>query len=170
MFSLMVEAGRLSRDHVPARPRLEEAPARRGFLEPADFARLRDALPAYLREPASFLYLSGWRKARCAHFNGSVIVNSSLTITTCSRRDRDVASRALQEQTRIHAAAAGELLEVTRRTWESRSRVSVRLPRRPASGRRFPEGLGIACRTVGLRRPWSTTCAGPAHATSCVLA
>ena len=42
---------------------LPEANPRQGFLEPCDFARLRDALPEYLRDPIWFLYLSGWRKS-----------------------------------------------------------------------------------------------------------
>ncbi len=63
MFVLMVKARRLSRDHVPAVPRLEESAPRRGFLEPAEFAGLRAALPDYLRNPVTFLYLTGWRKS-----------------------------------------------------------------------------------------------------------
>jgi integrase len=42
---------------------LEEAPPRQGFLEPADFERLCDALPEYLELPARFLYVTGWRKS-----------------------------------------------------------------------------------------------------------
>jgi site-specific recombinase XerD len=62
MFNLMVKAGRLSHDHVPSAPRLEEAPPRSGFIEPAEFGNLRNALPDYLRDPATFMYLTGWRK------------------------------------------------------------------------------------------------------------
>jgi integrase len=62
MFNLMVMAKRLSHDHIPSMPMLQEAPARAGHFEPADFARLSAALPEYLRNPVRFLYLTGWRK------------------------------------------------------------------------------------------------------------
>lgn len=39
----------------------EEADPRQGFLEHTDWIKLRDALPPYLRDPVTFLYLSGWR-------------------------------------------------------------------------------------------------------------
>lgn len=61
-FNLMVRAKKLSKDHPPAIEMLEEAKPRKGFLRPADFERLHDALPDYLRDPIRFLYLSGWRK------------------------------------------------------------------------------------------------------------
>jgi integrase len=42
---------------------LEEDNARQGFVCNAEFERLRDALPADLRDPVAFLYHSGWRVA-----------------------------------------------------------------------------------------------------------
>jgi hypothetical protein len=62
MFLLMVEADRLSNDHIPQVPPLKEAGARKGFLEPAEFAKLREELPGYLQDAIAFLYYSGWRK------------------------------------------------------------------------------------------------------------
>jgi len=58
-FSLAQQAGKIF--HRPYIPMLEENNARQGFLEHADFLNLRDELPDYLRDPVSFLYLSGWR-------------------------------------------------------------------------------------------------------------
>jgi integrase len=59
-FSLAQQAGKLF--HRPYIPSLEENNARQGFLEHGDFLRLRCELPEYLKDPVSFLYLSGWRK------------------------------------------------------------------------------------------------------------
>lgn len=61
-FNLMVRAKKLSKDHPPAIELLKKAKPRKGFLRPADFERLHDALPDYLRDPIRFLFLSGWRK------------------------------------------------------------------------------------------------------------
>jgi integrase len=59
MFSLTVQAGRLStRPHIPL---LEEHNARQGFVDHESFLALREALPDYLKDPVTFLYLSGWR-------------------------------------------------------------------------------------------------------------
>jgi len=59
MFSLAVQAGKLSsRPYVPA---LEDNNARQGFLDHASFLALRKKLPVYLRDPVTFLNLSGWR-------------------------------------------------------------------------------------------------------------
>jgi integrase len=59
MFSLAVQAGKLS--HRPYIPSLEENNARQGFLDHASFLALRDNLADYLKDPVTFLYLSGWR-------------------------------------------------------------------------------------------------------------
>ena len=59
MFSLTVQDGRLNT--VPYIPTLEEGNARQGFIDHGAFIALRDNLPEYLRDPISFLYLSGWR-------------------------------------------------------------------------------------------------------------
>ncbi|MBV8454004.1 MAG: tyrosine-type recombinase/integrase [Deltaproteobacteria bacterium] len=59
MFTLAVQDGRLS--SAPYVPTLEEDNARQGFLDRGAFVSLRSNLPAYLRDPISFLYFSGWR-------------------------------------------------------------------------------------------------------------
>lgn len=47
----------------PAVAMLAEAAPREGFITPAQFAKLRAALPAHLKDPIAFLYLSSWRLA-----------------------------------------------------------------------------------------------------------
>jgi integrase len=59
MFSLMVQASKLSsKPHIPL---LEENNARQGFLDHGSFLALQGAIPGHLRDPITFLYLSGWR-------------------------------------------------------------------------------------------------------------
>jgi integrase len=59
MFTLAVQARKLStRPYIPM---LEENNARQGFLDHAGFLSLRKAIPAYLKDPLTFLYHSGWR-------------------------------------------------------------------------------------------------------------
>jgi integrase len=59
MFRLAVEDGKL-RD-VPHFPMLREAPPRKGFLEYAEFQRLRIELPEHLRPVATVGYYTGMR-------------------------------------------------------------------------------------------------------------
>src|SRR5579871_953493 len=59
MFSLAVQDGRLVT--MPYIPSLKEDNVRQGFIDHGAFLALRDNLPEYLRDPISFLYLSGWR-------------------------------------------------------------------------------------------------------------
>jgi integrase len=59
MFSLAVQAGKLS--SKPYIPSLEENNARQGFLDHGSFLALKKHLPDYLKDPVTFLYLSGWR-------------------------------------------------------------------------------------------------------------
>ena len=58
-FTLATRAGRLR--SAPYIPLLEENNSRRGFIDHASFLALRNGLPAHLRDPVTFLYLSGWR-------------------------------------------------------------------------------------------------------------
>ena len=58
-FTLAVRAGRLR--HRPSFPTLRLDNARTGFFEERDFRRLLAELPADLRPPMMFAYLTGWR-------------------------------------------------------------------------------------------------------------
>src|ERR1700730_12391330 len=152
MFNLMAKAGRLSRDHVPAVPRLEEEAPRRGFLEPAYFARLRDALPAYLREPASFLYLSGWRKGAMRSLmwlrdfeleftSDGALSGGAVTLQAENAKNKRASTLPLR----------GELLEVIRRAWENRE---AECPYVFHNGRLpvgdFRAAWASACKTAGV--------------------
>jgi integrase len=123
MFNLMIKAGRLSRDSIPSRTYLKEAEARQGFIEPADFARLRDALPDYLREPASFMYACGWRvnairtltwmRDLALEFDDSgKIIGGTVTLQAAHSKNKKPVILPLR----------GELLDVIRRAW------AVRIP------------------------------------------
>ncbi|MGO9268324.1 MAG: tyrosine-type recombinase/integrase [Candidatus Binataceae bacterium] len=59
MFTLAVQDGRLTT--MSSIPTLKEDNARQGFVDHGSFIALRENLPEYLRNPITFLYLSGWR-------------------------------------------------------------------------------------------------------------
>ncbi len=77
-FKIAVDAERLSR--APHIAMLEENNARQGFLEHADFLALRQALPPYLRDPITFLYLSGWRVSEMKSLEWRDIEGSSIRL------------------------------------------------------------------------------------------
>jgi integrase len=58
-FNLAVRAKRLS--SAPFIQMLEEHNARQDFISHSAFLSLRESLPEHLRDPISFLYLTGWR-------------------------------------------------------------------------------------------------------------
>jgi integrase len=58
-FTLATRAGKLN--SAPYIPLLEENNSRRGFLDHGGFLTLREGLPKHLKDPVTFLYLSGWR-------------------------------------------------------------------------------------------------------------
>jgi integrase len=59
MFMLAMQAGKLStRPYIPM---LEENNARQGFLDHASFLAIASHAPNHLKDPVTFLYLSGWR-------------------------------------------------------------------------------------------------------------
>jgi integrase len=121
MFNLMVEAKRLSRDDVPSVPRLEEAPARQGFLDPPEFAALQKALPAYLQNAVHFLYVTGWRKGAMRSLQWARDIELE--------RDDDgnitggaITLQALYSKNKLawKIAISGDLVEIIRRAWADR--------------------------------------------------
>ena len=58
-FALARKAGKLG--HAPHIAMLQEQNARQGFVDHNQFVLLREQLPHHLKDPISFLYLSGWR-------------------------------------------------------------------------------------------------------------
>jgi integrase len=118
MFNLMAQAKRLSRDDVPSVPRLEEAQARQGFLDPPEFAVLQKALPAYLQNPVHFLYLTGWRKGAMRSLewardielerdDGGTITGGTITLQPLYSKNKHPWKIAI----------SGDLVEVIRRAW-----------------------------------------------------
>ncbi len=110
----MVRVGRLSRDHVPNAPRLEEAPPGAGFVEPAEFVKLVEALPVYLRDPIRFAYLTGWRKGAVRSLTW--IRNIKLEFDSEGKRIVGGAVQLQAEDSKnkraYRLALTGELLEV----------------------------------------------------------
>lgn len=110
MFSLAVQDGRLS--NAPYIPSLEEGNARQGFLDHAAFVALIANLPEYLRDPITFLYLSGWRLGE---------------MKALEWRDVDLAGKVLRLRPEISKnkdgrllPLSGELLEIMARAHEKR--------------------------------------------------
>ena len=60
-FNLGAQGGKVSRDHIPHIPMLEENNTRTGFFEHGQFLALRDALPEHLRGFVTFGYKTGCR-------------------------------------------------------------------------------------------------------------
>jgi len=110
MFSLAVQAGKLS--HKPHIPTLEENNARQGFLDHGICLSLRNGLPAHLKDPVTFLYLSGWRVSE---------------MRSLEWRDMDLAGQVVRLRPEVSKnkdgrllPLRGELLEVVERRRERR--------------------------------------------------
>jgi integrase len=141
MFSLALEANSLSRKpHIPT---LEENNARQGFLDHGSFLALREALPEYLKDPVTFLYLSGWRKNEMQRLEW---------------RDVDLAGQVVRLRPEISKnkdgrvlPLRGELLEILER---ARARRRLDCPRvfhldgQPIGD--FKKAWKTACKAAGL--------------------
>ena len=109
-FTLATRAGKLA--SAPYIPLLEENNSRRGFLDHGGFLALRDGLPAHLKDPVTFLYLSGWRVSE---------------MRTLEWRDVDLSGRELCLRPEVSKNKDGrplplrsELLEIIQRAHEKR--------------------------------------------------
>jgi len=105
MFKLAVESDRLR--FAPHVPMLEENNARQGFVDHSVFLTVREHLPAYLKDPITFLYLSGWRLGEMRELEW---------------RDVDLAGKAVRLRPEISKnkdgrvlPLSGELLEIIER-------------------------------------------------------
>ena len=112
---------------------LREDNIRQGFLEDADFQRLHDALPYYLRGAITFLYLSGWRVGEMRSLEWNEVNLPDRMIRLRSEHSKNKESRWLP--------LSGELLELIKR-----ARSEPRSAARPsfnvtASPRLFPQSL-----------------------------
>ena len=96
MFTLAVRAGkRSSRPHIPT---LAENNTRQGFLDHTGFPTLRSNLPEYLKDPVTFLYLSGWRVSE---------------MRALEWRDVDLAGRVVRLRPEISKNKDGRLLPLS---------------------------------------------------------
>ncbi len=136
MFSLAVQAGKLS--SKPYIPTLEENNARQGFLDHGGFLILRESLSDYLRDPVTFLYLSGWRVSE---------------MRALEWRDVDLAGKVVRLRPEISKnkdgrvlPLKGELLEIIERARASRR------PDCPFVFQKDGEPIG------DFRKAWKTAC------------
>jgi len=108
-FTLATRAGKLG--SAPYISLLEENNSRRGFLDHGGFLALRDGLSTHLKDPVTFLYLSGWRVSE---------------MRTLEWRDVDLPGRELCLRPEVSKNKDGrplplrvELLEIIRRAHEN---------------------------------------------------
>jgi integrase len=123
---------------------LREDNARQGFLEDADFRRLRDALPDYLRDAVTFLYLSGWRKGEMQSLEWTDVDLPDKSIRLRPEHSKNKRGRLL--------VLSGELLEVIKRA-HSQRRLGNPLVFHYNEGRpigRFSRAWTTACKITKL--------------------
>ena len=136
MFSLAVEDGRLS--DSPYIPTLDEDNARQGFVDHGAFVSLRAKLSEYLRDPITFLYLSGWRLGE---------------MKTLEWRDVDLAGQVVHLRPEISKNKDGRLLPLSGEMLEIMDRAHAkRRPDCPFVFHRDGEPIG------DFRKAWSTAC------------
>jgi integrase len=134
-FSLAERAGKVARR--PYIELLEENNARQGFIINAEFIRLREALPADLRDPVEFLYRSAWRVGEMRSLEWS-----------------DVKDGAIRLRSEHSKNKVGRVLPLTRELADIIER---------ARQRRLPELPFVFHRDDGspiglFRKSWATAC------------
>jgi integrase len=136
MFSLAVQDGRLS--NTPYVPSLEEDNARQGFVDHGAFVSLQANLPEYLRDPITFLYLSGWRLGE---------------MKALEWRDVDLAGKVVHLRPEISKNKDGRLLPLSGELLEIIDRAHAkRRPECPLVFHRDGEPIG------DFRKAWSAAC------------
>ena len=136
MFSLALEDGRLS--NTPYIPKLEEDNARQGFVDHGAFVSLRANLSEYLRDPITFLYLSGWRLGE---------------MKTLEWRDVDPTGQVVHLRPEISKNKDGRLLPLSGELLEIIDRAqSKRRPHCPFVFHRDGDPIG------DFRKAWSAAC------------
>jgi integrase len=136
MFSLAVQDGRLST--TPYIPTLEEDNARQGFVDHGAFTALRENLPEYLRDPITFLYLSGWRLGE---------------MKALEWRDVDLAGKIVRLRPEISKNKDGRVLPLSGGLFEIMERAhATRRLDCPFVFHRNGEPI------VDFRKAWSTAC------------
>ncbi|MBI3782615.1 MAG: tyrosine-type recombinase/integrase [Deltaproteobacteria bacterium] len=117
MFTLAVQANRLS--SRPYIPMLEENNARQGFVDHAAFLALRGALPDYLQDAVTFLYLSGWRISEMRGLEWRDVDLAGRVVRLRPELSKNKSGRVLP--------LSGDLLEVIERAAEQRRPDCVRV-------------------------------------------
>lgn len=111
MFSLTIRAGKLtSRPYIAS---LEENNARQGFLDHGSFLALRANLADYLKDPVTFLYLSGWRVSEMRSLEWRDVDLTGKVVRLRPEISKNKDGRVLP--------LSGELLEVIERARQNRS-------------------------------------------------
>jgi integrase len=144
-FRIAVEAGKLN--VTPKFRMLDESNARQGFFEHEEFLRVRAAVPAYLRLPVTFLYLSGWRVDEMRKLRWSDVDLSAPSILLPKERSKNKQARTL--------GLAGDLLEVIRQAH------AIRLPDCPFVFYRYgmrARGLRDGQPVGQFERSWKLAC------------
>jgi len=145
-FHLGRQAGKVA--VVPYFPKLQEAPPRSGFFEPAEFEAVRAHLPDYLKPPVEFMYCTGWRKQELLGLEwGRVDLRAGVVRLdpgqTKNREGRTFPVAALP--------ALGEVLHAQRERVTALERATGQII--PWV---FPSPSGR--RIVSFRRAWKTAC------------
>jgi integrase len=136
MFSLAVQDGRLN--NTPYVPTLEEDNARQGFVDHSAFISLEGNLPDYLRDPITFLYLSGWRLGE---------------MKALEWRDVDLSGRVIRLRPEISKNKEGRLLPLSAALLEMIERAHAkRWLNCPFVFHRDGEQIG------DFRKAWSKAC------------
>ena len=135
-FTLATRAGKLT--SAPYVPLLEENNSRRGFLDHGSFLALCEALPKHLKDPVTFLYLSGWRVSE---------------MRTLEWRDVDLAGREVRLRPEVSKNKDGRVLPLRGELLEIIERArGVRRPDCPFVFRHEGEPVG------DFRKAWNTAC------------
>jgi integrase len=109
-LALAVEHDRLS--SVPKIKLLAEAPPRQGFVSPANFSKILEALPVDLRDLARFGYLTGWRVGEIVTLAWSDVDREGRRITL--RRER---SKSGEPRTIPFVSTLADIIEAR---WKAR--------------------------------------------------
>ena len=135
-FTLATRAGKLG--SAPYIPLLEENNSRRGFLDHGGFLALRDGLPEHLKDPVTFLYLSGWRvsEMRTLEWRDVDLPGRELCLRPEASKNKDGRPLPLR----------GELLEIIQRAQE------IRRPDYPFVFQDDGKPIG------DFRKAWKTAC------------
>ncbi|HLK86296.1 MAG TPA: site-specific integrase [Candidatus Binataceae bacterium] len=135
-FTLATRAGKLN--SAPYIRLLEENNSRCGFLDHGSFLALRDGLPAHLKDPVTFLYLSGWRVSEMRTLEWRDVDLGGHEVRLRPEESKNKDGRVLPLR--------GELLEVLERAREKRR------PDCPFVFHEQGEPIG------DFRKAWKTAC------------